>query len=156
MERIEVFLGRIYELPLQHRLLQPALMALLGASAVLAALIVQPGPGEWSYLFGRQLGGPCGFQEVSGLACPSCGMTRSWLWLVRGDVWKAFTYNAAGALLLIGIAITGLLGAIRLATRDPAKFRIPFKLLSTVVIVWMVGPYLALWIARMFGLYPLP
>jgi hypothetical protein len=123
---------------------------------VLAALVVQPGPDEWSYLFGRQLGGPCGFQEVTELACPSCGMTRSWLWLVRGDLYKAFTYNAAGALLLMGLMLMGVLGAIRLATRDPAKLRIPFKVLSTVVIVWMVGPYLSFWIARMFGLYPLP
>jgi len=156
MERIEAFLGRVYELPLQHRLLQPLLMALLGAGAVLAAVVVQPGPDEWSYLFGHRLGGPCGFQEVTGLACPSCGMTRSWLWLVRGDLGKAFAYNAAGALLLIGLIAAGLLGVLRLATRDPARLRIPFKVVSTVVIVWMIGPYLALWIARMFGLYPLP
>jgi len=156
MERIEVILGRIYELPFRHRLLQPLLMALLGAGAALAAAVVQPGTDEWTYVLGHRLGGPCGFHEVTGLPCPSCGMTRSWVWLVRGHLEKAFTYNAAGALLLLGILFTGLLGVVRLATRDPDKFRIPFKVTSTVVIAWMVGPYLALWIARMFGLYPLP
>lgn len=48
----------------------------------------------------RQLGlPPCTFKVMSGLPCPSCGMTTSFALLVRGDVWNSLKANAVGTLL---------------------------------------------------------
>jgi hypothetical protein len=48
----------------------------------------------------RQLGlPPCTFSEVTGVPCPSCGMTTSFALLVRGDVVNSARANWVGALL---------------------------------------------------------
>jgi len=53
----------------------------------------------------RQLGlPPCTFKALTGLPCPSCGMTTSFALLVRGDVWNSVRANFAGtALALFGL-----------------------------------------------------
>jgi len=51
----------------------------------------------------RQLNLPrCTFRDLTGLPCPSCGMTSSFALIVRGDVWNSLRANAAGTMLAIG------------------------------------------------------
>lgn len=48
----------------------------------------------------QQLGLPeCTFKHVTGMPCPSCGMSTSFSFLVRGDVWNSLRANAVGTLL---------------------------------------------------------
>jgi hypothetical protein len=50
----------------------------------------------------RQLGlPPCTFYALTGLPCPSCGMTTSFALLVRGDVVNSLKANAVGTLLAL-------------------------------------------------------
>jgi hypothetical protein len=50
----------------------------------------------------RQLGlPPCTFYALTGLPCPSCGMTTSFALLVRGDVRNSLAANAVGTLLAV-------------------------------------------------------
>jgi hypothetical protein len=50
----------------------------------------------------RQLGlPPCSFYALTGLPCPSCGMTTSFALLVRGDVGNSLRANAVGTLLAL-------------------------------------------------------
>jgi hypothetical protein len=55
----------------------------------------------------RQLGlPPCTFYAVTGLPCPSCGMTTSFALLVRGDLKDSARANAVGTLLaLLGLVL---------------------------------------------------
>jgi hypothetical protein len=47
---------------------------------------------------------PCTFKEVTGLPCPSCGMTTSFSLLIHGDVWNSLRANFAGtALATVGL-----------------------------------------------------
>lgn len=54
----------------------------------------------------RQLGLPaCNFKVLTGVPCPSCGMTTSFALLMHGDVANSLRANFAGALLaLFGLA----------------------------------------------------
>ena len=156
LDRLTTFVERVTAWPARRPWVGPAAMMVVGFGALIAAWLVQPGAGEWSYLFGRRFGGECGFVEATGLACPSCGMTRSWVWLARGDVLKALSYNAAGAMLLLSLVGMGLLGAVRLLTRSPKRWALPFRWISAGVVMWLLGPYLALWLVRLVGYYPLP
>lgn len=36
---------------------------------------------------------PCIFNEITGLYCPGCGITRMVLSLLKGDIYQAFRYN---------------------------------------------------------------
>jgi hypothetical protein len=50
----------------------------------------------------RQLGlPPCNFRILTGLPCPSCGMTTSFALLVRGDLANSLRANAVGTLLAL-------------------------------------------------------
>jgi hypothetical protein len=65
----------------------------------------------------RQLGmPPCTFYTMTGLPCPSCGMTTSFALLVHGDVINSLRANAVGTLLaLFWLALIpwGLVSACR-------------------------------------------
>jgi len=76
-------------------------VALIGVFAV-AALIDPYEPDGAARLMGThtQLGlTECGFLKVTGVPCPSCGMTTSFALLVRGDVAGSLRANYAGTVL---------------------------------------------------------
>lgn len=54
----------------------------------------------------QQLGLPaCTSIVLFGANCPACGMTTSWAWVTRGEMFRAIQINAGGSLLaLIAIA----------------------------------------------------
>ena len=43
--------------------------------------------------------GLCTFKRMTGLDCPGCGLTRSFISLGHGDVLQAWAYNPAGPLM---------------------------------------------------------
>jgi hypothetical protein len=52
----------------------------------------------------KQLGFPrCTFKAVTGLPCPSCGMTSSFALLVHGDPWNSLRANFVGTLLALAL-----------------------------------------------------
>lgn len=72
----------------------------------------------------KQLGlADCGFLVVTGLPCPSCGMTTSFALLVRGDLINSLRANTAGTLLAI-LALLGIPWCLISAwRRQPLFFR---------------------------------
>lgn len=154
--RLDSMLDRVAAIPRVSRRGWSIVMMVAGLGAVAASFVFTPGDDNWTYFFGNRFGGPCGFREATSLPCPSCGMTRSWVWLVRGEVLDAFRYNAAGALLLIGLAAMGVIGAVRVVTGDPERLKVDVGKLSAIVVAWMIVPYLGGWILRMLGFNPLP
>jgi Protein of unknown function (DUF2752) len=50
----------------------------------------------------RQMGlPPCTFKQLTGMPCPSCGMTSSFALTVRGDLWNAAQANWVGMVLAL-------------------------------------------------------
>ncbi|MFK7930991.1 MAG: DUF2752 domain-containing protein [Myxococcota bacterium] len=139
--------------------LWPSALVLLAAGSIAAAIVFYPaldGDPTRVMVAGTVFGGECGMKTALGLPCPQCGMTRSWVYLVRGRVLDAFTFNAAGALLLLWIAAAGLIGAIRLVTGREKLLRPPWIALFSWAMFWIAVPYLGLWIARCAGFNILP
>ena len=69
------------------------LFGLLGVAATIE-------PDERGYGTHQRLGlPPCTFQAVTGVRCPSCGMTTSWAHLVRGHLVNSLKSNAGGTLV---------------------------------------------------------
>lgn len=78
------------------------LIALGVGLIVLVAARLDPYQGGkvWLAETHKQLGLPsCHFKFLTGLPCPSCGMTSSFALLVRADVWNSLQANACGTLL---------------------------------------------------------
>jgi hypothetical protein len=86
----------------------------------------------------------CGFKELSGLNCPSCGTTRSFVSYFRGNFIQSFNLNPIG--FFIGLIISGdiTLRILNLSKRfkiKPRKYRafvlISIGLLSILAILRM-------------------
>lgn len=79
--------------------------SLIAGSGVLIAMLVTAAlirPDPRGFGTHQRLGlPPCTFLRLTGVRCPSCGMTTSWSHLVRGHVFRSFQANAGG--MLIGI-----------------------------------------------------
>lgn len=81
---------------------------LLGVAMALAGVL---GLARWldpdrrGYGTHEQLGlPPCAFRAITGIPCPSCGMTTSFAYVVRGQIWTAILTNPGGCLLALGAA----------------------------------------------------
>ena len=86
---------------------------------------------------------PCNFRMLTGMPCPSCGMTTAWPLLVRGDVANLLRANAVGTLLaLFCLAVIpwSLLSAIR--------GRSLFLVSLERTVTWIVIVFLALMLIR--------
>jgi hypothetical protein len=72
----------------------------IGLAAVLGvACRLEPDPR--GYGTHTQLGlAPCMFAQVTGYLCPSCGMTTSFAWFVRGQFGRSWQANPVGCLLV--------------------------------------------------------
>ena len=50
----------------------------------------------------QQLGlPPCTSIAMFGVRCPGCGMTTSWAWVMRGEIWTALQANVGGTMLAL-------------------------------------------------------
>lgn len=65
----------------------------------------------------RQLGlPPCGFYVMTGLPCPTCGMTTAFALAVRGQVVHSIQAQAAGFVLALATAVVAGLGLFTMFT----------------------------------------
>lgn len=82
----------------------------LFAAAMFGALGVARwiAPAHRGYGTHEQLGLPaCAFRIVTGVNCPSCGMTTSFAYLVRGEIFRALDANPGGFLLACSFIVLG-------------------------------------------------
>jgi len=86
--------------------LAPSLVVLVACSCILlgALVLAPPGSGSHSISVGRiTLPEICIFQNLTGLPCPGCGMTRSITSAVRGDIAESLSHHRLGLLTMIYI-----------------------------------------------------
>jgi hypothetical protein len=78
-----------------------ALLAGLALVALLAVALWLT-PNEQGFGTHQQLGLPeCSVLRAFNVRCPACGMTTSWAYTVRGQLWRAAAANCGGMLLAI-------------------------------------------------------
>jgi len=59
---------------------------------------------------------PCGFVTLTGLPCPTCGMTTAYAHTIRGQLGSAFYAQAAGTVLAIGTILVFVLSLMACVT----------------------------------------
>lgn len=65
----------------------------------------------------RQLGlPPCGFVAITGLPCPTCGMTTAFACVTHGRLLAALRAQVAGTFLAIGTVVVGVAAAVCVVT----------------------------------------
>lgn len=111
-----------------------------GGAAVVAAFLlpvhaVEDGPAM------------CPFRVVTGLPCPACGLTRSWVTAAHGDLAASLSFHWFGAALLIAVAAYAVVGLVRRSRGRPLAA--PHRLLPMPLVVGAVGVLLAYGVVRL-------
>lgn len=82
---------------------------------------------------------PCVFQTVTGLDCPSCGVTRMCLALLRLDFAAAFRYNAAILVLSpLGIAVAVRQAWLYVKIGHPKLSGVEMGIISFLIVALLV------------------
>jgi hypothetical protein len=68
----------------------------------------------------------CPLRGFTGLPCPSCGLTRAFCALVRGDLWTAVSWNALCLPVALLLFVAPLVALYELAAGKPATFYRPW------------------------------
>jgi hypothetical protein len=89
----------------------------------------------------------CPFLTVTGLPCPFCGLTRSLLSLLQGELLKAFWYHPLGPVVWCGMALFVFSSFVLLVFRRRVELRIPGDLraasvVTGVLLVWIMNIFL--------------
>ncbi len=77
------------------------------AAAVAGSFILQPATGNGLCLPGELMGAQidlpqsCMFRHLTGIDCPGCGLTRSFVHMAQADICQAFRFNAMGPILYV-------------------------------------------------------
>ncbi len=69
-------------------------------------LFAAPLLGAAAYRFNLRVPGlQCPIRALTGIPCPTCGMTRSFVAIAQGNVSEAFAHHLFGPLLFLGLAL---------------------------------------------------
>lgn len=115
-------------------------VAVLGIGALAAAAVLSPQQATHGPVL-------CPFRLMTGLPCPGCGLTRSWVFWLHGDWQAGLTANPFGIVLLlaaVGFA-AGVARALVMRRPVPALDELVRRRPAKVVIV----AWLAFAVARM-------
>ena len=135
-----------------------ASLVLLGSTGVLGIAIYLP-PAEKGYGTHEKLGFQrCGMIIVSGLPCPSCGMTTAFSHTVRGQLISAFLAQPAGfALALACVATVFVSGRVVILGRWPRVnllFLTPYRLFLGLLVLLLGGWGFKLFVGLLNGTFP--
>lgn len=124
-----------------------ALVGLIAASTLALAGTLTAAGEAVAFPGGGTLGPMCWLHEAFGVACPFCGMTRSIVALLDGDVGPAFRFHPAG-LLVAGWLLVAAVWMIAAAVgrRRPVSGRPAFVTSLRVVAVAAVAAGAARWL----------
>jgi hypothetical protein len=92
----------------------------------------------------------CHFLLSTGIPCPSCGMTTSFAWFVRGHVLASFYVQPMGTLLAIAAGMTFWGGLYVAATGKPVYRRLFAELPPSYYVIAPLGFAIAAWGWKIF------
>ena len=121
--------------PRAHRAPATTVLVAAGAAAALgAAFLISPDHVE---------DGPviCPFRRLTGLPCPGCGLTRSWVYLAHGQWGDSFAAHPFGVVAVLAALTLVVVVTVALVRRGPLPdldqlVRTPW--VATVVAAWLV------------------
>ncbi|MDO9458217.1 DUF2752 domain-containing protein [Nocardioides sp.] len=91
----------------------------------------------------------CPFRRITGLPCPACGLTRSWVDLAHGDVAGSWAMNPFGIVLVGGLLV--LVGLVLRARRRATPAPVVERLVRRPVVALVGAAWLVFGVLRMAG-----
>ena len=127
-----------------------ALSVALGCLAVLVTAVMLE-PSRAGTATHTRLGfDECQFLTTTGIPCPSCGMTTSFAWFVRGHVLASFYVQPMGTLLAAAAGMSFWGGLYIVATGKPVYRRLFAQLPASYTVLVPLGIAIAAWAWKIF------
>ena len=128
------------------------LILLLAISVLVAAAVLQVRGSEQVVLplIDVPLPGTCTFKRFVGAECPGCGLTRSFVSLVHGDLTGAWTFNPAGILLFGFVAAQVPYRMLQIWRLRNGLAELQLRSYSLFILALLLGGLLLQWIVRIF------
>lgn len=92
----------------------------------------------------------CQFLTTTGIPCPSCGMTTSFAWFVRGNVPASLYVQPMGTLLAAAAGMTFWAGLYVAATGKPVYRRLFAQVPPSYYVLVPLGLAIAAWAWKIF------
>jgi hypothetical protein len=91
---------------------------------------------------------PCSFLRITGRLCPTCGMTTSFAWFVRGRIARSWQANPAGSVLALVSFPLSVWLVLSAVANKPAGFRSLSRPLLFLLVVAVVLSLVS-WLVRL-------
>lgn len=115
------------------------------------SLVTMPMLGAYIYNLGYQLPYTCPVRYLTGIPCPTCGMTRSFMAIARGNWNQAITHHLFGpALFLLFLVVTVHIG-LELAIGRQIQTFCGQLIRDRKVQIVSVASYLAYYLLRLYS-----
>lgn len=142
-------LGMLGRLEARH------VLGILSLGMLAAGLLLDPSRDPRHVaLFGVGIPSTCGFRVLTGYPCPSCGLTRSVCFTVRGELGSAFRLHPMGPIIALGGAVQGAFLFLTLAVPRLAR-RVPVMPVTWVYAALFAAIFVC-GVLRYLGVFPLP
>jgi len=92
----------------------------------------------------------CEFLARTGIPCPSCGMTTSFAWFVRGHLLRSFYVQPMG-FILAGLAYCSFWGGLYLAITGRPVYRVLWIIPSRYYVVPLLAWAMLAWAWKIFS-----
>jgi hypothetical protein len=89
----------------------------------------------------------CGFKEMTGYSCPSCGLTRSFFSVSHLHIGDAFSFHLLGPVIYLFFILLALRFGYEAATGNRIQISIPSPLLK-ISLFGFSGIWLIYWIIK--------
>jgi hypothetical protein len=127
---------------------QGALGLALAVGPLAARLLAPTAPG--SFALPRNILPQCLVHQLTGLPCPTCGLTRSFAAMAGGDVARALRFHPLGPALFVGAVALG--AGLCVAALFSRRFRLRLTPREqNASLACLTGLLLAFWVARLMG-----
>lgn len=131
-----------------------ALVVAVALGGLAAGLLMEPagsGPGGLS-LAGFTLPGVCALNELTGVPCPGCGLTRAWVSALHGGLGESLAHHPLGWLVLLYVLAQGARHAawLLLPARRGGIDRVGRPLDRGLVVIGVL--LVVVWVPRIVGL----
>ena len=90
----------------------------------------------------------CRFKNLTGLSCPTCGMTRSFQSLVRLEWIHAFRYHLLGPVIYLSVVAMGIKVSLELILRKPVRPSLQEPWVRIFLMI-LFGTWMGFWVVRL-------
>ena len=90
----------------------------------------------------------CLFKSITGLSCPSCGISRAFFSTAHGSIGSAIQHNFMGSVIYVGFLFFLLKYILELIRCRPVRIEIP-KTGYRFIFILFLGGWFSFWVVRL-------